>query len=943
MIFGIIPTLPTLKGDTLRKSITASFITVMAMAISCSGGGTAGPQWLIETLLSSDQVPVGTTVTVTCELTGDDDSSAIETEVVVTPTEGVTLDGHELSSTVIGDYEVACKVVGTELVDPTPALLNVFSADPVRVTAILDEGTAPAGTDVGVTCLVEDEFGNVLEDMETSIDPVEGLEIDDHTVQSTIPGDYEINCTIDDAEGEYEKIPDTLTVVAGDPVKVVVIADPAWLSFSIGDTVALSYEAYDAWDNLVEGLSAKLEAPEEGVKDLGEWNFEFEAEGAYPFTVTLASPFEDVSGTLTLYCDQSPPDIVIFFPDRGMTFDGDPLITVRGQVTDSASEVTGVTINGEAVETDGEGIFEYPVDSVHGLNPIVVTASDEFGHGGKVTRGWYYSTSYLPVPDPAVIDDVVIPEAAAVFIGQDALDDGIHDPAQLNDIATIVEVLLGGIDIASLLGGSELFTQTFPDIIAVVLPIQNVDPGLFGDLIIEIAVNDIVLGLPYVGLQSLDGGIDAEITFQPVAFYLDISLFLNTYIGVNNPLDGQYYELPLLTPGITTTSGLSIGKLGLQIVMDIEKLPGQPLTAEGKNFGLEITDIQIDLLDGLEIDLGELDLFGLIIDLGTYNLDDLVGGLNDLISDFVLDPLLNFVTQPLIDLLEPLVTTLLGDLIEQVMGILVLDTSFQIPELLGLPATELFIKTDLSSVIFKDDGARAGLNLGTLTEKGVDREPLGVILRDGCNHEDPEAPLYEFLPPPALQLGLKYDAVNEILFMLWWSGMISGELDLSELLAGAELPIPITDIVVTPGLLLPPIIDDCNPDGNMKIQMGDAYLDMTFNLLNEEQHIGLWLQLELTGAIAAAGSQIGIKIEGLTSLETEIIDIGGNMGELLGLVEGLIPLLTDLVKDQEFMFDVPSIELDGLIPGLPPGTALTLGNFTSVNDQGLAVIGTDLL
>ena len=223
---------------------------------------------------------------------GDRTEKATPERIKKSRKEGQVAQSRELSSTVIGDYEVACKVVGTELVDPTPALLNVFSADPVRVTAILDEGTAPAGTDVGVTCLVEDEFGNVLEDMETSIDPVEGLEIDDHTVQSTIPGDYEINCTIDDAEGEYEKIPDTLTVVAGDPVKVVVIADPAWLSFSIGDTVALSYEAYDAWDNLVEGLSAKLEAPEEGVKDLGEPVTVAEPEQTGPATTDAAKPEE---------------------------------------------------------------------------------------------------------------------------------------------------------------------------------------------------------------------------------------------------------------------------------------------------------------------------------------------------------------------------------------------------------------------------------------------------------------------------------------------------------------------------------------------------------------------------------------------------------------------------------------------------------------------------
>ena len=896
----------------------------------------------MDTLLSADKVPVGSTVTVTCDFSGADDESLIDTEVVVTPTEGVTLDGHDLTPTVVGDYEVACKVVGIDLVDPTPALLNVFAADPTKVTAVLDEGTAPAGTGVGVECIAEDQYGNIIEGADTSVDPVEGVDIDDHTVSSTVAGDYEINCSVE-TDGEYEKVPDNLTVVAADPVRLVLVATPDWKAFAIGDQVTLSYEVYDAWDNMAEDLAATLEAPEEGLTALAQWEFEFNEEGAYPFTATLEAPWDDISDTLTLYCDESPPEIVIFFPDRGMTFDGDPVITVKGQVTDSASSVGGMTINGEDVKMDEDGNFEYPVTSVHGLNPIVVTAADEFGHGAKITRGWYYSTGYLPVADDALVDDVVIPEAAVVYMGQDALDDGVHDPAHLDDIATILEVLLAGIDIPSLLGGTDLFTQTIPDIIAVSLPIPDVDPGLFGDLIIEIAVNDIVLGMPQVALQSLDGGVDAAISFQPVAFKLDISLYLDTYLEVHNPLDGQDYSVPLLAPGITTTSGLSVGKLGLQVAMDIEKMPGQPISVQGNNFQAEITDIQIDLLDGLTVDLGQLDLFGFIIDLGTYNLDDLVGGLNDLISDFVLDPLVNFITQPIVDLLEPLVTTLMGDLIEQVFDIVVLETAFEILPLVGPDPTPLFIKTDVSSIIFKDDGARAGLNLGTLTQKGVDRDPLGIILRDGCNHEEIDIPLYEFVPPPALQLGLKYDVVNEILFALWWSGLINNEIDLSALLAGAELPIPITDIVVTPNLLLPPILDDCNNKDAMQVQLGDAYLDLKFNLLNQEQHIGLWLQLKLTAAIAAQDSQIGIKIEGISYLENEIIDIGGNMGDLLGLVEGLIPVLLDLVKDQEFMFDVPSIDLGSLIPGLPPSAVLVLGNMFSMNDAGFTIIGADLL
>ncbi|NOZ01647.1 MAG: hypothetical protein GXP54_07130 [Deltaproteobacteria bacterium] len=927
----------------MKKSISTAFTGILVLALSCGGGGTAGPQWLIDTILSADSVPVGNTVTVTCDISGSDGSDAVQTEVVINPTEGVTLDGHNLTLTRVGDYAVACKVVGTDLVDPTPASLNVFSTTPAKVTAVLDQGTAPAGTGVGVACVVEDEFGNVIESVPTQIDPVEGLEISDHTVSATLAGDYEINCSVDGASGEYVKVPDTLTVVAGDPVKVIVTADPDYKAYAIADTVTIGYEVRDAWNNVVEGVNGSLEAPDKGVKALGDWEFEFEEEGIYPFTVTLAAPWDSISDTLTLYCDESGPDIVIFYPDRGMTFDGDPLITVTGQVTDISGSVDTLKINGEDVDFDEDGKFEYPVNSVHGLNPIVVTATDPFGHVGKVTRGWYYSTAYLPVADDALVTDVVIPEAAMVLLGQDALDDGDHDPAHLDDIATIMEVLLAGIDIPSLLGGSDLFSTTIPNVVAVTLPIQNVNPGLFGDLEVKVAVNDITLGLPHVGLQSLDGGVDAEISFEPVAFKLDITLILHASIEAHNPLDGKDYSFPLLDPGVSTTSGLSIGKLGIQVAMDIEKQPGQPIDVTGKNFNATITDIQIDPLVGLVVDLGSLNLFGNQVNLGKYDLSQLVGGLNDLIANYVLDPLVNFITQPLVDLLEPLVTSLMGDLIKQVVDLLVIDTTFEIPPLLGPDPIPLSIHSDLSSVIFADDGGRVGLNLGVLTKKGVDRDPLGTILRDECNHQDPEAPLYEFTQPPAIQMGLRYDVANEVLFMLWWSGLINQEIDVSSLLGGGSLPIPIDNIVVTPGLLLPPILDDCNSKGTMQIELGDAFLDLKFNMLNAEQHIEAWLQVKITGGIVASDSQIGLEIDKISFLEYEFYDVGGNMGDLMSLVEGLIPALLGQVEGQSFMFDIPPIDLGGLIPGLPPGAVIQLGNMFSTTDKGVAVIGADLL
>jgi len=75
----------------------------------------------------------------------------------------------------------------------------------------------------------------------------------------------------------------------------------------------------------------------------------------------------------------------------------------------------------------------------------------------------------------------------------------------------------------------------------------------------------------------------------------------------------------------------------------------------------------------------------------------------------------------------------------------------------------------------------------------------------------------------------------------------------------------------------------------------------------------------------------------------ELYDVGGGLGDLLGMVQGLIPGLLKNIEGQQFTFPIPAIPLDGLVPGLPSGTSLQLGNLVGGVDRGLLRIGGDLL
>jgi hypothetical protein len=453
-------------------------------------------------------------------------------------------------------------------------------------------------------------------------------------------------------------------------------------------------------------------------------------------------------------------------------------------------------------------------------------------------------------------------------------------------------------------------------------------------------VSDLVLGKPKVGLKCRDGGLDATITLEPAAVSINLSFILHLSASFGGNVLGT------LDPSTTTTSKITINQLGVTVGFDIEKLPGKELTVEGKNFKLVMKDIQLDPIQNLVIDLGSikvpppLDLvLGKEIKLGKYDLSQLVGPLNDLIANNVLDPLLNLITQPLMNLLEPFVTGLMGDAIQQLIGLLALHQTIDIPPLLGGESVPLEFATQISSIVFKTTGGRVGLKAGVLTAKKVDREPLGSILRDQCAHQDPEPVLFEFTPPPSIQLGVRYDLVNELLFMVWWAGITNQKFDLSSVVPP---DLPISDVVVTPNLLLPPILDDCNSKGMQQLQVAGAYLDVTFVLLGMDQHLGIWLQARATAGIIGKGNEIGIRIDKVNTFETEITDIGGNMGDLMGMIDGLVPTLLGQIEGREFTFPIPAIDIGTIIPGLPAGTKIQLGNLNAFNKKGVAVIGGDL-
>ena len=62
------------------------------------------------------------------------------------------------------------------------------------------------------------------------------------------------------------------------------------------------------------------------------------------------------------------------------------------------------------------------------------------------------------------------------------------------------------------------------------------------------------------------------------------------------------------------------------------------------------------------------------------------------------------------------------------------------------------------------------------SQKDIQRDPLGAIRRDGCLSGMADEFTYGW--DHSIGLALKTDAVNALIFSIWWSGFLNGPLDL---------------------------------------------------------------------------------------------------------------------------------------------------------------------
>ncbi len=913
----------------------------------------------VTTSLSKTASQVGESVDVSCSAFLElSPLQGLEFVVEVTPAAGIDVVGSSVVGREDGDYAVACRIAESTFVDKTPETLvvGVGSSRPAKVVTTFTKNPIVAGESTEVICTVTDQNGKTM-NVETFVESDEGVGVNGHLVEGRSSGAHEVTCRIADASAAVELVSGTLTVTPAVPKTLEVWVDPAKPVYKPADEITIVWEVKDGYGNIIADHDADITAPATNVEPVSEAVYRLLADGKYPFTVTLTGD-SALSDTVEVLVDGSGPLIVITSPERGQTFDGNKDITVTGKVTDEWGGVKSLDVNGVPLEPDELGNFKTVVPSGQGLNLVVAHASDKHGNTGKASVAWYYSTEWVvaDASDPAA---ATLPNALRVWMSQEILDDYDHAEVKcdaqgvctpkIDDIATILEQLLTYADFAELLGKPVLFEQNFPNVIDVDLGVAKLN----GSFKFWADISTIKFGTAQLNLDSRDGGIDVLAKLVPdtesQALEIGLSVHLQFDIGVTGEIDVGFVKVPFSVslqppPNAVSTATLTLSEVTIDSSFDISAQNGQ-LHIAGQQVGLDVPPgaAHLSPLANVTIELGSVavSVAGLQlpvnINLGSIDLTQLVSGLDSIFSS-ILDPLLNGVLQiAAVDILDPLIALAGGELLESVLGQLTIDQDIALPELVpGQPPASVNLGVAIHEIQFVDEGGRIGLSGRAVAEKKVDRNPLGSILRASCLDETPE--VYTLPQAGPMEVALGMDFINEILYGFWYAGGLNLALD-GDTLGSIAAGLPLDGAVIALDPLLPPIMSDCNSKGTLRLQLGDAWIDASIPLGDILIDFTGYLSLELDVALVVTEGKLTINVNGISSFDLTVVEAGGTFANdpqgIEDLLKGLMnTLVTQLLGDALQGIEIPEIDLSGLAPGIPAGTAIALDAISLKKTKG---------
>jgi hypothetical protein len=785
--------------------------------------------------------------------------------------------------------------------------LSVRADVPRHLHTQLEPPQISAGNASQLTCVAKDAYGNLVNDFPFSLDLAAAVTVKGLYATSTKAGKHKVQCVPETLAWELFTLhPALLDVQPAEPAQLTIQAVPAKQVYKQEEKVQFLSAVRDAYDNLIPEAKVDLSvvSPAKGYKILDEKTVRFALDGTYKlaFVVQIAP---SIKAEHSVVVDGTPPLLTIDYPPWGSTLDGKPSVAVKGSAGDQTSGVKTLTLNGKSAyaqikscQTDADcpagtclvdtglcsvGTWTAQHGAKHGLNRLLAETSDQGGEKAKATRGFYFSGLYYPV-DAAKPEAALVPAGLQVFLGKDFLDDGVHDPSKPDDLATLMEVVLAGLDVNSLLPAGGLSQ---------------------GDT--EIKLSNLKFGKPKISLTPVDGGLNMKIEIPD--FKTDVAVKAKQKLG----------PIPIT---LKVSGELEMAKITVLAGLGIEVIGGKANTKITKS------DAQID---GLKIHV------------------DGLAGLFDFIFNLVLNGFKGQITDALVKALNDQIPPLLQGILQQ----FAINQSIALPGLLpGQPATSIQLVSKLMDLTFSPKGGIVKIDAGFSAAKGTTHSVLGAIGRGGCMGTVEDA--FAIDQSQRLQIAVHDDFINQALYAVWLAGALSQKgLDLGALAGdSASSPFPLDGATLDLDLFLQPMLESCGSANPMavKLQVGDAFAQVNLPIGDPPLQLGLFMSLEVGAQLALkAGAegqqQLSIALDKTIEHQIELVSISKDFADSKKTFEDLIvKLLSDqLAKGvpglDNLKLDLPSLDLGGLLPGLPAGAKIGLqikkmaraGGYTSLD------------
>ncbi len=461
----------------------------------------------IETTVSPDTIMAGNTADVVCEAEDVYGNAIVDGwDVIVAPgggdpgtPGGLIAANSKVKGLDVGTYEVACRR-GLGAQDETPAVVTVQHGLPHRIVTTLEASVIEAGGSTKVTCRAEDKQGNEVPDLPMTIALPDVVSLSGLNVGSTIAGTFVIRCVPAGLEWSAFVLEGAnLEVTPGPPVALQLDLQPPKPFFASMELVTVLVVAQDAFGNAVPDaeVDAFTVSPTTEYTATTLTTFLFEEEGTFTLSTALVAD-PTVTASVDVDINGEPPAVTVTFPLRGATLSGTkPSVTVEGIAQDAIAGIAEVRVNGDAAQLNPDGSFTKIIVPKWGLNILEVVAEDGGGTITTITQSFYYSDHWYPL-SPSI---PYVPDAVKLWMSEDFIDDGYHNPTHPDDLATILEAVVGDLDLGSLLGDASDIGGGYS------LEINNIgfnppklalDPQ-FGGLDIVMEVKNLYLGIKLKG------------------------------------------------------------------------------------------------------------------------------------------------------------------------------------------------------------------------------------------------------------------------------------------------------------------------------------------------------------------------------------------------------------------------------------------------------------